>query len=82
MTLPNDSQYLVIAFNRYTAEPLFLTAGSLTRARQELPRYSESSGYQTQWYPRWATKKDTEKYSKEFKRAKLRGYEFMKPLEK
>lgn len=70
--------YLVLAKYRFGKEVKFLTAKSLSQARKELPRYSETSGYMTLWKPRWATKNDVKEYPKEFKKANLNDYEFMK----
>ena len=70
--------YLVLAKYRFGKEVKFLTAKSLSHARKELPRYSESSGYMTLWRPRWATKEDVKEHPKEFAKANLKGYEFKK----
>ena len=73
-----DRKYLVLAKSTISEEVQFLTASSLNSARKELPRYSEYSGYMTLWKPRWATKNDVKEYPKEFNKANLNGYEFMK----
>lgn len=70
--------YLVIAKSRFGKDVRFLMANSLSHARKALPRYSESAGYMTLWRPRWATKDDVKEYPKEFKKANLNNYEFMK----
>ena len=70
--------YLVLAKSRFGKEVQFLAASSMSKAKRELPRYSESSGYMTLWRPRWATKEDVKEYPKEFAKANLRSYEFKK----
>lgn len=70
--------YLVLAKSRNGSDVQFLVAASLNKARKELPRYSDASGYGTLWYPQWATKADVKKYPSEFKEANLRDYEFKK----
>lgn len=69
-------KYLVIAKHTMNDSVMFLAANSLTQARKELPRYSDSTGYTTLWKSRWATKEDVKKYPKEFAMAKLKGFEF------
>lgn len=69
--------YLVLAKSRFGKEVLFLTAHSLSKAKQLLPRFTEDAGYMTLWRPRWATKKDTIEFAKEFKQANIQPeYEF------
>lgn len=71
------TMYLVVAEHVMKNAVMFLAASSMTEARKELPRYSDSTGYMTLWKPRWATKEDTKTFAKEFKQANIQpAYEF------
>lgn len=69
--------YLVIANHLYDdSKVMFLIAPSLNKARSELPRFSEFSGYQTLYKARWATREDVKKYKNKLKN--IRDWEIKK----
>lgn len=70
--------YLVLAESKVGKGVQFLVATSLTRARRQLPRFSETAGYMTLWLPRWATKQDAKMHAGKLQNAGLTDYEFKK----